>query len=198
MAYLRISVCVIYLIGFVLHVTGSPLTFNDETLIYSQLNMLCPSDKPLITNTENRSVCVSSCGPTMVADGKICINVEDCKKPVLSDGKCMIMCDKGYLYVTFEDDLFSDCGTEYNECYYSKKNIGQKLCEKKTFIILKIICYVIGIILYIVFLLMFFSKKEFPCNKLIMWLKVRNHMKKSSSRDLLCNEDITYDGFCKN
>ncbi|XP_060575433.1 uncharacterized protein LOC132732925 [Ruditapes philippinarum] len=148
--------------------------------------------------TGNRSICVSSCGPTRVADGKICIKVEDCKKPVLSDEKCIEMCEEGYLYVTFDYDLISDCGTELNECSYSKKNIGQKLCEKKTFIILKIVGYVMVIILYIVFLLMFFSNREFPCNKLTLWFKVRNHMTKTSSSELLCNDDVTDDGFCEN
>ena len=126
--------------------------------------MTCPSDKPFKVKSGTHSFCVKSCGPRLVADGKNCIKVEDCKKPVLSDGKCMELCEDGYLYVTFDYDLSFPC---YGDCSYTTDNIKQKLCEKESDIILKIVAYVFGIVLYIVFLFMFFSTRPFPCCLLV-------------------------------
>ncbi|XP_060575441.1 uncharacterized protein LOC132732933 [Ruditapes philippinarum] len=189
----RNSLLAACLIGYMCSITTTHITFNDEPSIYSQLNWTCPADKPFMIKTGNWSICVSSCGPKMVADGKNCIKVEDCNKPVLSDGYCIEMCDEGYLYVTFDQDLGQDCGTEYADCSYGEENIEQKLCVKKSFLILKLVCYVIGTILYIAFLLMFFSTWQFPCIKLIMWIKSRNQLQKTSSREILCNDDVTDD-----
>ena len=100
----------------------------------------------------------------MVADGKNCIKVEDCKKPVLSDGKCMEMCEEGYLYVTYNYKLSYPCD---DHCYYTSDNIKQKLCEKELYIILQIVAYVLGMVLYTIFLFMFFSTRRFPCYTLV-------------------------------
>ncbi|XP_060557475.1 uncharacterized protein LOC132717909 [Ruditapes philippinarum] len=170
MACLLYLLYVSYLTGYFPTVTGIPRTFNEVATIFSYQNKTCPAEKPFILKNGTQSICVSSCGPTLVIDGRNCINVGDCKKPVLSDGKCMEMCDEGYLYVTNNFELADDC-SRFGSCFYSQNNIGQKLCEKRSDIILKTICYAIGTVLYILFLLMFFSTRQCPCTKLITWIK---------------------------
>ncbi|XP_045175439.2 uncharacterized protein LOC123536369 [Mercenaria mercenaria] len=182
--------CVACCTGLVERISGIPFTLTVETAKYTRPNVTCPADKPFIMRNGNYSVCVSSCGPEMVLDGSMCINVTKCTKPVLSDGRCMELCPVGYLYVNF-DSNFGDCYGQYDSCSYRINDIRVTSCVKLTYLHALVVCSVFGIILYIAFIWMFFSTRQFPLIKLLTYVKGIGRKKMTSSDgELLINADV--------
>ncbi|XP_060553425.1 proprotein convertase subtilisin/kexin type 5-like [Ruditapes philippinarum] len=80
-----------------------------------QLVYKCPKSAPYFRTNNSENHCVSSCEENEVLEDTKCINVTDCKRPVLSDGKCADQCPEGFLYLPSgtEDATISIYGYEY-------------------------------------------------------------------------------------
>ncbi|XP_053373605.1 uncharacterized protein LOC123530670 [Mercenaria mercenaria] len=64
---------------------------------------ICPTHTPYRRQDISRHICVSECKVNEVLDDKYnCINVTECKRAVLSDGRCKGKCPPGYLYWAYD------------------------------------------------------------------------------------------------
>ncbi|XP_045169685.2 proprotein convertase subtilisin/kexin type 5-like [Mercenaria mercenaria] len=77
---------------------------------------VCPTHTPY----KRENICVSECKVNEVLDDKNnCINVTECKRPVLSHGRCQDECPAGYLYMAHNYLIDGDYRSYYPDHTYS-------------------------------------------------------------------------------
>lgn len=96
------------------------------------------------------------CGPELVWNDGQCINVTDCKKPVLNNRECLDKCPARYLYIPSFKDL-----NDFPPYHYTVEDLGSNPCVSKLSVVIFTVSMVIITAVYCVLVWMYLCSPEF-------------------------------------
>ncbi|XP_060579691.1 uncharacterized protein LOC132736556 isoform X2 [Ruditapes philippinarum] len=131
---------------------------------FAIIQVLCADTNRNESSMLHTGTDVTSCKSGQVLNGSDCINITECRLPVLSNRRCMQRCPVGYIYFTMNDDDFDD--HDYQGYHYTLADIDENPCynENTFYVLIGLIAILNGV--YIVFVKMFLSTNKYSLAKL--------------------------------
>ncbi|XP_053380031.1 proprotein convertase subtilisin/kexin type 5-like [Mercenaria mercenaria] len=129
---------------------------GNNKLVYT-----CPKSTPYIQKYMSERRCVSACERNEVLNDFTCINVTDCKRAVLSHGKCEHECPEGYLYMPKNRKEYALSVGDYQ---YKVEDAQENPCVTATEAYLSVVFIGIVVVMYATGVAIFLSNIQIGVN----------------------------------
>jgi hypothetical protein len=101
------------------------------------------------------------CGPGLVWNDGICIDVTKCIKPVLNNGECLNRCPDGFIFFATEFIPSYSYGENWTlEYHYTAKDIDWNPCIRRTTVVAFTVCITIFTAAYCIFVWIFLCSPD--------------------------------------